>query len=363
VVGLGHIAQVAVLPGIAQARHSRISALISDEPLTLRGLARRYHPDRTCTYAQFDECMRSGGIDAVYLALPNHRHHEFALRAARAGIHVLCEKPLAVTSGECREMIAAARDTGVRLMVAYRLHFAGANLRASAAAAGRRLGDLRIFNSVFTMQVAPGNVRTQSIHEGGGPLYDLGVYCINAARHLFRAHPEEVLAVAASGRDSRFVDCDEMNSVILRFPGGRLATFTASFGAASTAAYDLIGTRGILRMEQAYEYDQPMTQRLMIDGRTRTSVHARHDRFAAEVDYFSQCVLHGREPEPGGEEGLADVEVIEAVLESVRSRRPVAVSASAGAQERERHPEPAQELAYPAHREPEVVGVGPPRRG
>lgn len=361
VVGLGHIAQVAVLPGIAHARHSKVAMLVSDEPIKLRKLARRYRPERTCTYAEFDECLRSGEVDAVYLALPNDQHREYALRAARAGIHVLCEKPMALTSGECREMIAAAKEADVRLMIAYRLHFERANLRAAALASARKLGDLRVFNSVFTMQVVGGNVRTHPIVCGGGPLYDLGIYCINAARHLFRSEPEEVTAVAASSGDPRFANIDEMNSVILRFPGGRLATFTVSFGAASTAAYDLIGTRGSLRMEQAYEYAERIVQRVTIGERTRTHEYAVRDQFAAEIDYFSRCVLTGREPEPSGADGLADVQVIEAVLEAARTHRPVRLSAPRP--EPMRHPTLAQEVTYPAQPEPEPILAQEPHQG
>ena len=160
VVGLGHIAQVAVLPAFAHAAHSELTALISDDNTKLRELSRRYRVPHTYSYEEYDRCLREGHIDAVYLALPNSLHCEYATRAARAGIHVLCEKPMAVTESECRQMIHAARQAKVKLMVAYRLHLERANVKAVDIVRSGKLGKLRMFNSTFTMQVRPGDIRT-----------------------------------------------------------------------------------------------------------------------------------------------------------------------------------------------------------
>src|SRR5262245_38729259 len=131
VVGLGHIAQVAVLPAFANARrNSRLAGLVSGDPLKRAELARKYGVERTWSYEDYDACLKGGEIDAVYIALPNALHHEYALRAAQAGIHVLCEKPMALDEGQCQRMGEAARAARVRLMVAYRLHFERANLEA-----------------------------------------------------------------------------------------------------------------------------------------------------------------------------------------------------------------------------------------
>src|SRR5688500_591445 len=129
VVGLGHIAQVAMLPAFAHARrNSKLVALVSDDARKRRELARRYRVAATYSYDEFEECLEQ--VDAVYIALPNSMHAEYTIRAARAGVHVLCEKPMAVTARECERMIAAARDHRVKLMIAYRLHFEEINLGA-----------------------------------------------------------------------------------------------------------------------------------------------------------------------------------------------------------------------------------------
>src|SRR5690348_2593819 len=251
-------------------------------------------------------------------------HREYSERAARAGIHVLCEKPMAVTEEDCRAMIEAARQNRVKLMIAYRLHFEEANLKAIETAQSGKIGDPRVFNSTFTMQVKPGNIRLQS-EKGGGTLYDIGVYCINAARYLFQAEPLEVIAMRANGREPRFAEIEEGISAILKFPQERLAAFSCSFGAADVAAYEVVGTKGSLRLDPAYEYATQLKHRLKIQGREKIHVFRKRDQFAPELVYFSDCILHNREPEPSGLEGLLDVRVIEAVLRSCHNGRSVSL--------------------------------------
>ena len=328
VVGLGHIAQVAVLPAFAHAkRNSELVALVSDDPVKLEKLSRRQRGVARCAhYGEYDDLLESGEIDAVYIALPNHLHREYAMRAAVAGVHVLCEKPLAVTVPDCEQMIDAAEDAGVWLMTAYRLHFDPANLRArELAQRGGPLGDVRYFSTQFSQQVVEGNVRLDR-QAGGGPLYDIGIYCINAARYVFGAEPDEVIAVRATGSDRRFREVDEMVAGVLRFPGERLAEFTVSFGAADVSTYRIVGTSGDLVLEPAYDYAAELEHRLTVGGKTRTRRFPRTDQFAAELLHFSDCVLADRQPEPSGLEGLIDVAVIQALQQSADTGAPVSLA-------------------------------------
>ncbi|HJY78498.1 MAG TPA: Gfo/Idh/MocA family oxidoreductase, partial [Burkholderiales bacterium] len=168
VVGLGHIAQVAVLPAFGNARrNSRLAALVSGDPVKLEELGAKYHVDQRYSYERYDEVLKSGEVDAVYIATPNSLHAEYAIRAAQAGLHVLVEKPMAVTEEQCERMAEAARAAGVKLMVAYRLHFERANLEAIEVARSGRIGEPRIFTSTFTMHVVPGNIRLQHALGGG----------------------------------------------------------------------------------------------------------------------------------------------------------------------------------------------------
>jgi predicted dehydrogenase len=356
VVGQGYISQIAVLPAFANAtRNSELVALVSDDPEKLRVLGKRYGVEQLYSYEAFDECLQRDDVDAIFIALPNHLHHAYTLRAARAGKHVLCEKPMAVTEDECREMIDEAEENRVQLMVAYRLHFERSNLKAVQIARAGRLGELRIFNSLFCMQVEEGNIRLQA-STGGGTLYDIGIYCINAARHLFGQEPIEVFAYAANNGETRFDEVDEMTSAVLRFPGERLATFTCSFGAAEASAFDLVGTKGALHMDEPYTFAGEITQRVTVGGRASEQVFAARDQFAPELLYFSDCIQGRRKPEPSGEEGFADVRIIRALLKSIETGRPVPLKPF----DRRRQPDPEQEIHRPAVEEPELVGATKP---
>ena len=311
VVGLGHIAQVAVIPAFAHARrNSRLAAIVSGDRTKRREVARRYRVDHTFTYEQFDECLRV--VDAVYIALPNSMHAEYAIRAARAGVHVLCEKPMAVTVQECRQMISACRKAKVKLMIAYRLHFEGLNLSAIDIARSGQLGALKFFNSSFAMTVRRGDIRTKRAF-GGGTLYDIGVYCINAARNLFRAEPTHVSAVSINSGLASLSEIDETTAATLRFGNDRVATFVTSFNAADVASYRIVGTKGHLHADPAYEYAEGLEYTLTIDGKTTRRKFGKRDQFAPELLYFSDCILNDRAPEPSGEEGMQDVKIVEAL--------------------------------------------------
>lgn len=343
VVGLGYFAQAAVLPAFAHARNAKLTALVSDDQEKLGKLARKYGVAHTYSYDQYQECLASKEVDAVYIALPNDLHKEYAIRAARMGVHVLCEKPMSITERDCEEMIREAREHEIRLMVAYRLHFDPANLKAIEIAKSGKLGEIRFFQSTFAMQVKDDNIRIRP-ERGGGPVYDIGVYCINAARYIFREEPYEVFAHAASNDDPRFKDVEEMAAVTMRFPDERLASFTCSFGAADCSSFRIFGTKGDLLMEPAFEFAIPLRQKVTIRGRSRETAYPKRDQIAPELMYFADCVLRGREPEPSGIEGLADVRVIRAIHESARTGRPVRLDPF----EKRMRPSPAQAMEAPA---------------
>ena len=327
VVGLGHIAQVAVLAAFSHARtNSQLTALVSGSRVKLAKLSAMYGVEDVYGYDRYDECLRSGAVDAVYIALPNQLHKRYATAALRQGIHVLCEKPLGLAPSDCDAIIQAAEGNGAKLMVAYRLHFDQAHLNLISLAQSGRLGDLRIVHSLFTQQVREGDTRLDP-RVGGGPLPDIGIYCINAARYVFKAEPFEVLAMRLKSKDSRFRRVEEMDGAFLRFPGDRLASFVCSFGASDRADIDVVGTKGSVRLESAYEYSVGMKQITRIDGRMKTRRYPVHDQFAPQLRYFSSCILRDRQPEPSGQEGMIDVTIIEALDRSARTGQPVKVRA------------------------------------
>jgi predicted dehydrogenase len=317
VVGLGWFAQAAALPSFIHAENSELKALISDDPAKRDELGKLYNVQKTYSYEQYEYCLNSGEIDAVYIALPDHMHCEYAVRAANAGVHVLCEKPMAVTVDECQAMIEAAQNNSVKLMIAYRLHLDEANLQAVETVQSGKIGEPRIFNSIFTQQTVEGNIRLEK-SKGGGTLDDIGIYCINAARYLFQDEPIAVFATSANNGEKRFSEVDEMTSAILRFPSDRLATFTVSFGATKVAIYQVVGTVGDLRVDSAYG-TQAIKHTLTIEGEKQERSFEPHDQLAAVFIYFSDCILRDKEPEPSGQEGLIDVQIIHALYRSIET--------------------------------------------
>ncbi|NJO41276.1 MAG: Gfo/Idh/MocA family oxidoreductase [Cyanobacteria bacterium CRU_2_1] len=356
VVGLGWFAQAAAMPAFDHAENSELVALVSDDPTKREELSKRYNIQHTYSYEQYEDCLKSGEVDAVYIALPNHLHREYTVRAANAGIHVLCEKPMAITVDECEAMIQAAKDNTVKLMIAYRLHLEEANLQAVETVRSGKIGEPRIFNSIFTQQTEAGNVRVEK-EKGGGTLDDIGIYCINAARYLFQDEPIEVFATSANNGEERFREVDEMTSAILRFPGDRLATFTCSFGAAKVSTYQVVGTKGDLRADPAYSTQGEMKHILTIDGEKQERSFESHDQLAAEFVYFSDCILQNKEPEPSGTEGLIDVQIIRALYRSIETGGFVQIDTA------KRHERPTAERTIerpPLKEKPDLVHAADP---
>ena len=352
VVGLGWISQAGMLPGFKNAReNSELVALVSSDREKRERLGKLYGVERLCAYDDYDALLASGEVDAVYIALPNNMHREYAERAARQKIHVLCEKPMAPTEQDCQAMIRAADENGVKLMIAYRLHFEIANLECIEVVQSGKLGEPRLFDSVFTQRIGEGDIRLDPELGEDAAVLDAGIYCINAARYLFQDEPVEAFAQVATGAEPRYRGTGEMTTAILRFPEDRFATFTASYGAARVDEFEVVGTLGRLRLEPAYAFGVDLEQSVTVDGRTKRRVFARRDQFGPQLVYFSRCILEDESPEPSGWEGLADVRVIDAIHASTRSRAPVDIEPIP----RKRRPSPEQKIERPPVSRPEMV--------
>lgn len=352
VIGQGYFAQAAILPAIEQLEDVELTALVSGSRHKLDELGEYYNVKTLATYEQLDTLFASGKVDAVYIAVPNDLHAQTCILAARHGVHVLCEKPMAPTDSECLAMIKACEQKRVKLMVAYRLHFEAANLVAIELARGGEIGEPRIFNSTFAQQVREGNVRLQS-RRGEGPLYDLGIYCINAARYLFRAEPIEITAMRFASNDARFCSADEACAVTMRFPSDRVAQFTCSFGAHERSHYEVIGTEGMLSLTNAYDYTKKQCMYVEGSNGTRSRTFEERDQIAAEVEYFARCIYDDVEPEPSGWEGLADIRIIQAAQVAARFGRSVQIEPLA----RRARPDLGQAISVSPHAPPTLVDV------
>jgi predicted dehydrogenase len=355
VIGLGNFAQTAILPAFANATDkAKLAALVTGDKEKARKLSRKYKVP-AFDYSKYDELLNSGEIDAVYIAVPNSKHREFTERAAKAGVHVLCEKPLAYDSKDAQAMIEACRLAKVRLMTAYRLHFEEGNLDAIKVIQSGKIGEARLFISTHTMQVDPNNIRID-LSLGGGPLEDIGIYCLNAARYIFQAEPEEVMAVAIQGHDRRFNEVPEAVSATLRFPGERLATFLCGFGETKVSEYRVIGTEGMLTMDPAFTWHDDIDQTISRKKKEKTKTFKHRDQIAAEILYFADCVLNKKEPEPSGREGLIDVRIIEALRLSYAKAKPVKLKPLP----KRSRPQAAQSIKRRPHRKPRPIKAPPP---
>jgi glucose-fructose oxidoreductase len=207
--------------------------------------------------------------------------------------------------------------------------------------------------------VADDNVRVKEPNaRGGGPVYDMGVYCINAARYLFGSEPTEIFAATARSKDKRFEHVEEMATVVMHFSEERLASFTCSFGASDVSRYCLIGTKGILRSDPAYEYAMAIKQQITIGEKSKTKTFPKRDQFAAQLVYFSDCILKDKQPEPSGIEGLADVRVVEAIYESAQTKKAIRMPELPD----RRQPNIQQEIHRPARGKPRMVKAKAPSR-
>ncbi len=325
VVGIGWFAQDAVLPAFKNAKNAELVALVSGDPKKHEEVTKQYGVP-AYTYAQYDELMASGKVDAVYIVLPNAMHKDYTVRAAKHKVHVLCEKPLAADAGECRDMIAACEAAGVKLMTAYRLHLEHGNLAAmELGKSGGKLGESRLFQA-SNVQIVQENSTRLDGDLAGGPLMDLGVYCINAARYMFRADPTEVTAFTVVGTEERFREVPETVAAVMRFPGDRLATFTCGFNQGKVSEFRLFGTKGSLVVDPAFSFTGPRTVTVELDGaKPKETEYAGTDHVGAEIAYFADCVLDNTTPEPDGYEGLADMMIIDAIKESSTTGKAVKV--------------------------------------
>ncbi|HET9490228.1 MAG TPA: Gfo/Idh/MocA family oxidoreductase [Methylomirabilota bacterium] len=323
VVGLGNTARTAILPAFARStEHSRLAAVISGDRAKAQLVAQQYHA-AAYHYEELRQCLQREDVNVLYIALPNSMHSDYAVEAARAGVHVLCEPPMAVTADECRRMIRTCQTNRVKLMIAYRLRFRPSVLEALALVRGGHIGLPKTLSSDLTTRVeAPDSIRLQR-RLGGGTVYHLGVECIHAARSVFGADPAQVMAMTARTSRRYGGDVDESAVALIRFPDERLTHFHASFGEEPSSGFTIFGEDGWIHVANAYE-PQASGHLILLqrEQRQETSFEPT-DEYAAVLSHFSTAVREERVPEPTGVEGLQDVRVIEAIYRSARDGRPV----------------------------------------
>ena len=323
VVGTGPVVERAMLPAFARAGgEARLAAIVSTDRARAQALAQEHHAT-AYHLDEFRQCLQRDDVHVVYIALPNSLHCDYAVEAARAGAHVLVERPMAVMADECRRMLRTCQTNRVKLMIAYHLQFHPGHIRLAELVRSGGLGTPKTISSDFTLRIQdPEDVRLQR-RLGGGTVYDLGISVIFAARTLFAAEPAQVMAMTARMTRRYGGDVDESTVALIRFPEDRLTHFHTSFGEEPTAELQVFGEDGYARLMGAYDASQPSTLEVVRGGRREEQTFEPVDAYAAEIEYFAGSILRDTAPEPSGIEGLQDTRIVEAIYRSARDGRPV----------------------------------------
>ena len=339
IVGLGRLAVEQILPAFGASMKARPVALVSGSPDKMRVIAQQYGiaPAACYSYADFDRIGDNPEVRAVYIVLPNAMHREFCERAARAGKHVLSEKPMSISSADGQAMVDACAAAGVKLMVAYRIQYEPYNRRVMRFVRDRIFGGTLAYTGINTQTVASDGAlqwRHKKAMAGGGSLFDIGLYCLNTARFMTGEEPTEIFAtINTPSSDPRFAEVEETVSFMLRFPSGTIANCFTSYGGRDDKHQRLNLETAVIDVPNAYQY---VGQRMTVSSRQQdvtsenSLVLPHKDQFALELDHMADCVMTGRRPYTPGEEGVQDHKLMEAIYESARTGQLVKLASTTG---------------------------------
>jgi len=328
IVGLGGYGAGTIIPQFRNCRYSRLTALVSGDPEKLQRLGREHGlpPRSLYSYDTFDRIRDNPDVDVVYVVLPNSMHAEYTIRAAQAGKHVMCEKPMAVSSAECEAMIAACRRAGRKLMIGYRSHFEPHNVHAMRLAREGAVGRRRFVQSEHGFPIGdPTQWRLKRALSGGGSLMDIGIYSVQALRYMAGEEPVSVTARESTDRtDPRFREVEDRVDFSFEFPSGLIGHGFSSYSSGHNHLR-LTGDDGWIDLEPATSYSGQHMRLRTREGEQVIAPPAlpSANQFAGQLDHMAECILHDREPIVGGEEGLRDLRIMEGIYRAAREGRTV----------------------------------------
>ena len=330
VVGLGNLALAQVIPAFSESKYCKLTALVSGTPDKAREVAAQHGIPASSIYSYetYDTIKNNPNVDINYIILPNSLHAEYTVRGARAGKHILCEKPMATSSAECRQMIDACAQANKKLMIAYRIQYEPNNHYMRQLVQSQQYGPVKIIEAVNGQnQGDPNQWRQKIALAGGGALPDVGLYCLNTTRFLTGEEPTEVIATTYSTPgDPRFAEVEESVLWQMTFPSGIQSNNTTSYGFHEDRRYRVHAERGWFGLDPAFSYHglQPELSYATgkIEHRERPSIGDKN-QFALEMDHMAECVMQGKTPYTPGEEGLQDQRIMEAIYQSAKTGKPV----------------------------------------
>jgi predicted dehydrogenase len=323
VVGLGSISQVAVLPAFAHSKKAKLVAVVSGDKKKARKFAEQFKASQAFTYAEFAKCLSNPEVEAVYIATPPGEHEKYAVAAAKVGKHVLCEKPLAATVKQARNMVETCRRNKVQFMTAYRKYFEPSSVTLKNMISKGELGRIDVIHTLFSELRPFGDQSPSWLFSrklcGGGPLTDLGVYCLNTCRWLVDEDPVAASCAVSWVRDRRrYKDVEEGIAFRLEFRSGLVLQGTAAYSAAFSSFVHIHGEKGWAELAPAFAFEEERRLSGKIAGRWFAKTFKPIDEFALELDYFAKCIREGRKPEPDGEQGLRDIIIIDAIYQAAK---------------------------------------------
>lgn len=312
-VGLGNYATHQLAPALQETEHCHLAGVVTGTPSKAESWRQKYDipEDNIYDYDTFDRIADNPDIDIVYVVLPNALHAEYTIRAAQAGKHVLCEKPMATSVEDCEAMIEACNEAGRKLSIGYRLHFEPHNQEVMRLGQDEILGPVKFMETSFGFRIRnPDQWRLDKKMAGGGPLVDVGIYAIQAARYTTGEEPVAVTAQSTKTQPDFFTEVEETLFWQLEFPSGAVANSSTSYAGYVERLYGA-AEDGWFRLHPAYSYGR-------IQGTTSQGPmdFPQVNQQALQMDAFAQCILEDRESRVPGEEGLQDVKIIEAIYEA-----------------------------------------------
>jgi predicted dehydrogenase len=329
VVGLGTIAQGFVLPSFARCKNAKLVAVVSRDKDKATRVARKFNADAHYSNEEYTACLANPEIDAVFVATPNGLHESFTVQAAQAGKHVLCEKPLAATAEQAARMVEACRRNRVLLMTAYRKYFEPSTLYLKRLIQNGDLGQIDVIHTAFSELYSPGKSLSWLVDShlaGGGPLMDLGLYCVNTTRWLVEEDPVEVSAQTWARDTVTFWDVEEGVSFRLQFPSGLVVHGSSSYGAVLSSFIYVQGTKGWASLTPAFPFDEVRLLTGKIGKRAMERKFAIVDEFGMEINEFASAIQNRRPVESDGVQGHRDMVILESIYNSARKGRPLVIN-------------------------------------
>jgi len=328
VIGMGSISEVAVLPAFRHSKRSKVVAVVSHDLARAKQMGKKFKVKNCYSYEDYGRCLQQADVDAVFIASVNAAHAEQTIRAASARKHVLCEKPMANSVEECRQMIETCHANQVRLMIAYRKYFEPGSVALKKLITSGKLGRLRHIFSTYTEIVDPVKARHWQLNPklaGGGSLMDIGIYAVNTMRWLAGSSPLDATAHAWTDDPKRFACVEDSIAFRLTHPGGLVCQGSSSYSAMAASFVQVHGDKGWAALNPAFAFEEERRLFGKIQGKWFEKRFSVIDEFVLELDAFSDCILKKRNPEPDGMEGLRDMATIEAIYRSARESRTIAV--------------------------------------